>query len=155
MPEHIGGVCDPIPVRKSRYVEIVPHLIAPDDQVALDPQGFVWRRHPEHVPGWQAHLNYFQWPFPDELPDAGLDIAQLAQDDLAGGHPVRHPSIRRFDRVENGIKSVTQIFEHVIVVERRTVVGPGCRSRTADEHGIRDRCHPVGTAWGGPRQRPL
>jgi hypothetical protein len=75
VPVFIGGVCDPIPARKSRYVEIVPHLIAPDDQVSLDPQGFVWRRHPEHVPGWQAHLNYFQWPFPDELPDAGLDIA--------------------------------------------------------------------------------
>jgi len=39
MPEHIGGMRNPVPVRKGRDVEIIADLIAPDNQVALDPQG--------------------------------------------------------------------------------------------------------------------
>jgi hypothetical protein len=31
-------VSDPIPVRKSRHVKVVPYLVTPDNEVALDPQ---------------------------------------------------------------------------------------------------------------------
>jgi len=77
MPEHISGMRDPISVRKGRDVKIVPDLIAPDNQVTLDAQGLVRRRYSEHVPGWQRHLSDFQRPVPDELADAGLDVAAV------------------------------------------------------------------------------
>jgi hypothetical protein len=52
------------------------------------------RRYPEYVPGRQRHLSDFQGLVPDELADAGLDIAQLAQDDLPGvTRLVTHPSV--------------------------------------------------------------
>ncbi|MGH3165439.1 MAG: hypothetical protein ACRDN0_06040, partial [Trebonia sp.] len=73
---------DPVPVRKGRDVEIVPDLITPNDQVSRYAQGLVRGRYSEYVSGWQRHLSDFQGPVPDELADAGLDIAQLAQDDL-------------------------------------------------------------------------
>src|ERR1035438_5733429 len=88
MSEHSCGMQDPVPVGKGRDVEIIPDLIAPDHQVALDAQGLIWSRYPEHVSGRQRHLRDFQRLIPDELADSGFDIAQLAQDELSAERTV-------------------------------------------------------------------
>ena len=83
MPKHTCGVSNSVPVSKSHHVEIIPHLITPDNQVTLDPQRLIWRWHPEYLSGRQRHLRDLQRPVPDELTDTRLDIAQVAQDDLS------------------------------------------------------------------------
>jgi hypothetical protein len=59
MPKHICGMGDPTPIGKSGDVNVIPYLIAPDNQVTLDPQSLVWRWHPEHMPGLASYAISF------------------------------------------------------------------------------------------------
>ena len=76
---------DPVAVGQGGHIEVVPDLVAPDDQVALDPQGLLRGRHAQLLPGRQLDLSDLKRPGPDELADTGLDVTELAGDDLAGG----------------------------------------------------------------------
>ncbi|MGH3419283.1 MAG: hypothetical protein ACRDOD_06785 [Streptosporangiaceae bacterium] len=124
---------DPVAVSESRHVEIVPYLVTPDNQVTLDPQHLIWRRHPEQVSGRQRHLRDLQRPVPDELTDPRLDIAQ---DDLSRRNPVGHPSVRGLDRFEHRIEAGAEILQHMIVVKGGAMVGPQCRGGVAYQNGI-------------------
>ena len=69
----------------------------------------------------QLYLDHLQWNAPSELPHASLDVAQLAEDDLARSDPVGNPALSAFDRVKNGIEASTQIGQHMVMIERRAV----------------------------------
>jgi hypothetical protein len=41
--EHVRGVSNPVLVGQGSHGKVIPYLVAPDDQVSLDPRRLVWR----------------------------------------------------------------------------------------------------------------
>src|SRR5487761_1441800 len=129
---------DSVAVGQGGHVKVVPYLVAPDDQVALDPQRLLRRRHAQPLPGRQLDLRNLERPASDELADTRFDVAELTKDDLARGDPVGYPSLRGLYRLKDGAEARIQVRQHVIVIERRAVAGPQCPSRAADQDSVMD-----------------
>ena len=113
-------------------------MIASHDEIAFDSKYLVWCWNPEHPPGRQLYLDDLQWNPPDELPDARINVAQLAKDYLAGCDPVGHPAVGGFNGIQYGIEASIKICQHVVMIKRRAVVSPQRRRRTSYQHRIRD-----------------
>jgi hypothetical protein len=117
-------VSDPIPVRESRHVEIVPYLFTPDNQVTLNPQRLIWRRYPEHVSRRQLHFRDLQGPVPDQLTDPRLDIAQFAEDDLPPGSPGSSPNRPSIRSLQAQRRSVAKILQNMVMIIGEAVIRP-------------------------------
>ncbi len=70
--QHFARMSDAVSIRQRGYVEVIPGLISPDDEISLDPQCLVGGRDPKCVAGWKFHLGNFQWNLANELTDAGF-----------------------------------------------------------------------------------
>jgi hypothetical protein len=90
------------------------------------------------MPGRKGNFCDFQWPIADELTNTGLNITELAQDDLPGGNPISDPPVGRFDCIEHRIETLSQICQDVVMIIRGAVVGPECSRRAAHQDSIRN-----------------
>ena len=144
MSEDFCGTGDPASVGESGDIDVVAHLIAPHNQVALDPQGLVRRWHPEDMPGRKGNFRDFQRPVPDELTNTGLNIPELTQDDFPGGNPVSDPPVGLFDCAEYRIEARTQICQYVVMIIRGAVIGPERGRGAAHQDSIRNNLLQLG-----------
>src|ERR1700761_326561 len=108
---------DSVAVDKCGHVKIVPDLVTPDNQVALDSQGLLRRRYAQLLPGRQVNLGDLKWPAANELADARFYVAELAKDDLARGDPVGYPALGGFHRLKDSIEARVEVRQHVVVVK--------------------------------------
>jgi len=114
--KHLCRVRDSAAIRKSRDVEVIAYLIAPHDQVSLDPQNLVERRGSKHLAGRKLDPNYFQGPGPHQLAHARLDIAQLSKNDPSRRDSVSDPPIGGFDGLKDRVETRFEILKHMVVI---------------------------------------
>ncbi len=138
MPENIGRMRYPDPLREGRDIQVVTYLITPDDQITLNAQGLIRSGHAKDLPRGQSHFNHFQRHLPDELAHPRLNVAKFPLGDLPGRDPVGDPSVGSFDRLQDGIESRGQTPQYMIMIGRGPVISPQRGRGTTYEHGIRN-----------------
>jgi len=103
-------------------VEIIAGRVAFKAKKPLDPQYLRQGRKPNLVNA-HAHRGGFQRLGSAQLANAGLDAVKRTENEIRTPDSRRLPTGHGFKIDKNGIKTLPQIGQHMIVVERKPMTG--------------------------------
>ncbi len=81
----------------------------------------------------------FQRSRTDHLPDAGLDVADLSEDELVGHQSVGDPAVFALDSFEHEVVPIGEVLDDMIVVVRIVMPGVQGGHRSSDKNRVRNQ----------------